>query len=167
MAQGGMYTSEYLKDVKKKSIDELKQANITRIGKMRVEWNKKLDQLKAKHQIQEIQGEELSNYKTKLSALSVEKLKAITGEGLSRNQIYAIGAELRSRDSKLADHFMNVVEASNYFELYKNNFDYKRLKKDETMLNIMEKDENNYYDIGEDSIQDLKQIVHFQDILND
>lgn len=166
MLQLGMYSNDYLKDAKKKIIEELKQENTKKIGELRVKHNRKVDQLKAKHQIKELSGEELKNYERKLRALPLEQLKKITGEGLSRNQIYSVGAELRNRDSKSADKFMETVQASNYFEPYKNDFEYSSLKKDEAMLNIMENNNNRFYDTEEDNLQGVREIIEIDKSLD-
>lgn len=166
MLRGGMYSNDYMKDTKKKLLEELKQDNLKRIGELRVKHNFKVNKLKAKHEIKELSSEELKNYERKLRALPLEKLKEITGEGLTKNQIYSIGAELRNRNTKSADHFMEMVEANNYFEPYKNDVEFKSLNKDGAMLTIMENNANNFYDVAEDNLQSLKEIVPLERILD-
>lgn len=166
MKSGGMYSDTYLKDAKKKLIEELKAEYKNRIASLKADKNKQINFIKAKYQVKELSAEELNNYERQLRAMPTDKLKKITGEGLSKHQIYVLGAELRNRSPKLADHFMEMAEASNYFEPYANDFDYKRLKKDETVLIIMENNYRDYYDVEEDNLQNVKGIIRFDTILD-
>ena len=61
---------------------------------------------------------------------------------------------------------METVQANNYFEPHKNDFEYSSLKKDEAMLNIMENNSNRFYDTEEDNLQSLNEIIEIDKILD-
>lgn len=169
MRFGGAYSSSFLEAKKKVFIAEMVLENKRIAEDAKTALDISINSIKGKYKMEELSVEELHLFENKLKTMRTSDLSELSCNAhldpKTPAQIYALGAILRDRDSKLADRFSQLIESTNLLEPWRNDEEYIGLGKPQSMINLMENSPETFYVTG-DNITDVKGIIDLNKVLD-